>query len=278
MSHTQSICSSILVFIKEGVRVIDGVLYRLIMAVDRMQWGAEEWQYADLYMPDDPSPFQNDAGLPCVMLIHGGFWKSSWTSELMKPIAQDLAEAGVATWNIEFKGWSDGDEGVWMDTLSDVLRAWGQLALLPGIDIKRSMVMGHSAGGQLALLLAANAERKPWLVIAQAPITDLMSADAAKLSDEGDAVRRWIGCSPEDNRTLWDRLNPIEHPPVVPVLLVHGERDTDVPKEQSETYADIMSAKGIDVQKLWLPGDHYSIIDVASDDWLVELDSILQWL
>ena len=215
------------------------------MAVDRMQWGAEKWQYADLYMPDDPSPFQNDAGLPCVMLIHGGFWKSSWTSELMKPIAQDLAEAGVATWNIEFKGWSDGDEGVWMDTLSDVLRAWGQLALLPGIDIKRSMVMGHSAGGQLALLLAANAERKPWLVIAQAPITDLMSADAAKLSDEGDAVRRWIGCSPEDNRTLWDRLNPIEHPPVVPVLLVHGERDTDVPKEQSETYADIMSAKGI---------------------------------
>ena len=248
------------------------------MAVDRMQWGAEKWQYADLYMPDDPSPFQNDAGLPCVMLIHGGFWKSSWTSELMKPIAQDLAEAGVATWNIEFKGWSDGDEGVWMDTLSDVLRAWGQLALLPGIDIKRSMVMGHSAGGQLALLLAANAERKPWLVIAQAPITDLMSADAAKLSDEGDAVRRWIGCSPEENRTLWDRLNPIEHPPVVPVLLVHGERDTDVPKGQSETYADIMSAKGIDVQKLWLPGDHYSIIDVASDDWLVELDSILQWL
>jgi dipeptidyl aminopeptidase/acylaminoacyl peptidase len=258
--------------------VIDGVLYRLIMAVDRMQWGAEEWQHADLYMPDDPSPYENDAGLPCVMLIHGGFWKSSWTSELMKPIAQDLAEAGVATWNIEYKGWSDGDEGVWMDTLSDVLRAWGQLALLPGIDITRSMVMGHSAGGQLALLLAANADRKPWLVIAQAPITDLISADAAQLSDEGDAVRRWIGCSPEDNRILWDRLNPIEHPPIVPVLLVHGERDTDVPKEQSERYADIMSAKGIDVQKLWLPGDHYSIIDVASDDWLVELDSILQWL
>lgn len=258
--------------------MIDGVLHHLIMAVNRMQWGAEEWQYADLYMPDDPSPYQNGAGLPCVMLIHGGFWKSSWTSELMKPIAQDLAEAGVATWNIEFKGWSDGEEGVWMDTLSDVLRAWGQLALLPGIDITRSMVMGHSAGGQLALLLAATAERKPWLVIAQAPITDLIGADSAKLSDEGDAVRRWIGCSPEENRTLWDRLNPIEHPPIVPVLLVHGERDTDVPKAQSETYADIMSAKGIDVQKLWLPGDHYSIIDVASDDWLVELDSILQWL
>ncbi|MDB4604970.1 alpha/beta hydrolase, partial [bacterium] len=127
------------------------------MAVDRMQWGAEPWQFADLYMPDDPSAFQKDEGIPCVMLIHGGFWKKEYGLELMQPIAQDLAEAGIAAWNIEFKRWSKGDEGVWMDTLSDVMRAWGQLALLPGIDIIRSMVMGHSAGGQLALLMSAKA-------------------------------------------------------------------------------------------------------------------------
>ena len=147
---------------------------RIDMAVDRMQWGAEEWQYADLYMPDEDSPFASKHGVPCVMLIHGGFWKSEYNLELMKPIAEDLAEAGIAAWNIEFKRWTEQEEGVWMDTLSDVLRAWGQLALLPGIDILRSMVMGHSAGGQLALLLAAKAERKPWLAIAQAPITDLI--------------------------------------------------------------------------------------------------------
>ena len=80
-----------------------------------------------------------------------------------------------------------------MDTRSDVLRAWGQLALLPGIDITRSMVMGHSAGGHLALLMASKAERKPWLTIAQSPITDLFGADNAKLSDDGDAVRKWMG-------------------------------------------------------------------------------------
>ena len=77
------------------------------MAVDRMQWGAESWQYADLYMPDDPSPYQKDVGIPCIMLIHGGFWKEKYDSELMKPIAEDLAEAGVAAWNIEFKRWND---------------------------------------------------------------------------------------------------------------------------------------------------------------------------
>ena len=246
------------------------------MAVDRMQWGAEEWQFADLYMPDIESPFANEHGLPCVMLIHGGFWKSEYTSELMKPIAEDLAEAGLAAWNIEFKRWNEKESGVWMDTLSDVLRAWGQLALLPGIDIMRSMVMGHSAGGQLALILAAKAERKPWLAIAQAPITDLVGADRAKLSDDGDAVRRWIGCAPEEDESLWS--NPVDNPPVAPVLLIHGEEDDEVPIEQSETYARVMKAKGSDVQKVWLPGDHYSIIDVASDDWLVILNAILDWL
>ena len=248
------------------------------MAVDRMQWGAEEWQFADLYMPDIESPFANEHGLPCVMLIHGGFWKSEYTSELMKPIAEDLAEAGLAAWNIEFKRWNDKEDGVWMDTLSDVLRAWGQLAILPGIDIMRSMVMGHSAGGQLALILAAKAERKPWLAIAQAPITDLVGADRAKLSDDGDAVRRWIGCAPEEDESLWSNLNPVDNPPVAPVLLIHGEEDDEVPIEQSETYARVMKAKGSDVQKVWLPGDHYSIIDVASDDWLVILNAILDWL
>ena len=248
------------------------------MAVDRMQWGAEAWQFADLYMPDINSPFETVHGIPCVLLIHGGFWKDKYDLELMKPIAEDLAEAGVAAWNIEFKRWSKDEQGVWMDTISDVMRAWGQLALIPGIDIMRSMVMGHSAGGQLALILAAKGERKPWLAIAQAPITDLVGSDHAKLSDDGDAVRRWIGCSPEEDTKLWSNLNPVDNPPIAPVLLIHGETDDEVPISQSVAYARVMEAKGADVQKLWLPGNHYTIIDAASDDWLVQLNAILDWL
>ena len=248
------------------------------LPVDRMQWGAEEWQFADLYMPDEPSPYQKDEGVPCVMLIHGGFWRKKLTLDLMAPIAEDLAEQGIAAWNIEFKGWEPEDEGVWMDTLSDVMRAWGQLALLPGIDIVRSMILGHSAGGHLALMMSSVAERKPWLTIAQAPIADIVAADHAKLSDGGDAVRRWMGCGPEGNEELWRRVNPIDNPPKTSVVLMHGKADQDVPWTQSESYARAMKAKGIEVQKVWLPGDHYSIIDVASDDWLTQVETIRDWL
>ena len=77
---------------------------------------------------------------------------------------------------------------------------------------------------------------------------------------------------------MWSNLNPVDNPPIAPVLIIHGEADTEVPIGQSETYARIMEAKGADVQRVWVPGDHFSIIDVASDDWLVELNAILDWL
>ena len=139
--------------------------------------------------------------------------EKKFTLDLMAPIAEDLAERGIAAWNIENRGWEPGDEGVWMDTQSDVMRAWGQLALLPGIDIVRSMILGHSAGGHIALMMAAVAERKPWLSIAQSPIADIVAADHAKLSDGGDAVRRWMGCPPEGNEDTWRRVNPVDNPP-----------------------------------------------------------------
>ena len=75
-----------------------------------------------------------------------------------------------------------------------------------------------------------------------------MGADHAKLSDDGDAIRRWIGCSPEENPVLWSNLNPVDNPPMSPVLIIHGEADDEVPISQSETYARVMTAKGADVQ------------------------------
>ena len=69
----------------------------------------------------------------------------------------------------------------------------------------------------------------------------------------------------------------VDNPPISPVLLIHGEKDDEVPIEQSETYSRVMKAKGCDVEKLWLPGDHYTVIDSASDDWLVQINAILDW-
>ena len=87
-----------------------------------------------------------------------------------------------------------------------------------------------------------------------------------------------MGCAPEGNEELWRRVNPVDNPPKTSVVLMHGKADQDVPWIQSESYARAMKAKGVEVQKVWLPGDHYSIIDVASDDWLTQVETIRDWL
>ena len=156
----------------------------------------------------------------------------------MQPIAEDLAEAGVAAWNIEFKRWAPGEEGVWMDTLSDVLRAWGHLALIPGIDIMRSVVMSHSAGGHLALLMGAKGGTpKPMARIARPPSRTSSAPTAPNFRTRATPCADGLVRTPE-SRSGVAANRPVDlKPPNTSVLLFHGEHDVDVPLEQSETYA-----------------------------------------
>ena len=58
-----------------------------------------------------------------------------------------------------------------------------------------------------------------------------------KLSDDGDALTL-IGLTPEESPQLWANLNPVDNPPISPVLLIHGEEDDEVPISQSENCQD----------------------------------------
>ncbi len=248
------------------------------MGVREVRWGDGPDHVADLHMPDEEGPYTTEHGTPCLMLLHGGFWRQAYDRSLMTPLAEYFASKGLIVWNVEYRRWASGDEGVWQDTISDVLRAWGHMERLEGVDPTRSMVMGHSAGGHLALLVASLAERRPWLCIAQAPITDTVAADAAGLSDGGDATRRWAGSDPSSQAPPWTTLNPSHLLPKTSVLIAHGARDQDVPASMSEGYARRVRALGGSVQHLPLEADHYSIIDPASKGTLPLFDAILGWL
>ncbi len=204
------------------------------MVAREVRWGDGPDHVADLHLPHEEGPFTTEHGTPCVMLLHGGFWRHAYDRSLMTPLAHHLAKHGLIVWNVEYRRWSDHDQGVWQETVSDVLRAWGHVELLDGVDPLRSMVMGHSAGGHLALLVASLAERKPWLCVAQAPITDTVAADAAGLSDGGDATRCWAGTDPTSGAPPWTTLNPVNLFPTTSLLVAHGEHDHDVPPAMTE--------------------------------------------
>jgi acetyl esterase/lipase len=242
-------------------------------ACTTVAYGSHPDQVADLYLPDGPPP---PAGWAIVVLLHGGFWRERYRRELMAALARDLVAHGWAVWNVEYRRVRGA--GGWPTTLEDVAAAVDHLADLDApVDLGRLAVVGHSAGGHLALWVAGRMRLPegapggrprivPRAVVGQAPVADLRAAEAAGLSDG--AVREFLGGGPAEVPERYLAADPAElvgHG--LPVLLVHGHGDTDVPCEQSESYLAQATLAGDRVELEIGPGGHMGLIDPASDAW-----------
>jgi acetyl esterase/lipase len=217
-----------------------------------------------------------DAGWPMVVLIHGGFWRERYRRDLTAPLAQDLAAHGLAAWNIEFRR-VEGDGG-WPATFEDVAMAIDRLAAPElSVDTSRVAVVGHSAGGHLALWAAgraglpssapgANPRIVPRGVVGLAPVADLLDCHRSGLSDG--AARQLLGGDPDEVADRWEQADPtrmVGHG--VPILLVHGLDDTDVPVEFSRGYAAVAQDAGDHVELATPAADHMTLIDPGAPSW-----------
>jgi acetyl esterase/lipase len=224
-------------------------------------------------------PAALDGLLPIVVLIHGGFWRAGYGADLMFPLAADLASRGFAVWNIEYRRVGQRGGG-FPGTLTDVALAVDHLAVLAAeyrLDVDRVAVVGHSAGGHLALwangrrLLrvadpGANPLVQPRLAIGLAAVVDLFTAAGTGLG--GDAVQELLGGqpteAPENYRVAQPNLD------VGTVMLIHGSDDTIVPPAQSATET---SRRNVTVKVI--PGlDHFDMIDTKAPSWTITTDHL----
>lgn len=220
-------------------------------AAPRAAWcyGYGPDQLADVYLP------ASDSGIT-VALIHGGFWRPEYDRVHVRPMAAALAEAGHPVVSLEYSR-IPGDPD---RTLADLVLAIEHLLADPpsGVPRRPPVVVGHSAGGHLALLLAIAQPRRIHAALALAPVADLLLADDLAL--DGDAVRAFLGEGPRARPDL----NPASglHPSS-PVTILHGDRDSLVPVSLSESYR---SAAGSVVDLRVLPGfGHFPLVDPRSD-------------
>jgi acetyl esterase/lipase len=239
-------------------------------------YGAREAQVADLLLPAEQPP---PAGWPVVVLIHGGFWRDRYRRDLMVPLADDLAGHGYASWNVEYRRVGPTGGGV-PATLEDVAAAVDHLAALAEdepLDVARVCVVGHSAGGHLALwtvgrpmlppgVPGASPAVVPCAGVGQAPVASLRAG--WQLGDR--APVDFVGGTPDESPEgyrLADPIGLVGHG--VPILLAHGAADDTVPVDQSERYEAAASAAGDPVRLACLPGDHDAVIDPDSELWAV---------
>ncbi len=212
-----------------------------------------------------------------VVVVHGGFWRQAYDLSLGRPLAADLAAAGLAAWNVEYRRVGGG--GGWPATFDDVAAAVDALAgpvqeAAGGrLPLDRVVALGHSAGGQLVAWLAARPGLPPGAsgaspvvhlrgAVSQAGILDLV--DAAERGVGRGAVVDLLGGRPADVPDRYALASPIVRIPIgVPVIAVHGTADASVPLRQTERFAATSGDRAV-----VLPGvDHFAVIDPTTSAW-----------
>lgn len=257
---------------------------RPVHAAVRLTYGEHPDQFAALYLP---AGVRDGVALPVAVVVHGGFWRTTYGLTLGRPLARDLAAHGVAALNVEYRrvgrppaggGWPESclDVASAVDALAELHRTHPHL---PRVDLGRVVALGHSAGGHLVGWLAGRSglaagtpgalPRVPLTgFVSQAGVLDLAQADRESLG--GSAVAAFVGGHVTDVPADYRAASPIRQLPTgVPSVLVHGTADAQVPLSQSERYRDAAVLAGDDCRLDVLAGvDHFEPIQPGAPAWI----------
>jgi len=243
----------------------------------RIAYGGDPLQFGELRLPPGKGPH------PVAVVIHGGCWQAAFNLDHIGSLSAALAQAGIAAWTIEYRRIGNPGGG-WPGTFQDAGRGVDHLRELAKkypLDLGRVVVMGHSAGGHLALWVAARrrlpkdspvaaADPLPLRgVVALAGVPDLRKGAAQRVC--GNAVEQLVG-SPERYR----HASPAELLPLgVEQILVHGALDSIVPPTLSEDYAAAARRAGDRVKMRILPdAGHFELIAPKSAAWPAVLEAV----
>jgi acetyl esterase/lipase len=241
-------------------------------------YGPAPQQVAELRLPKGRGPH------PVVIVVHGGCWEAPWGFDHVRSLAAALTAEGYATWSLEYRRLGDPGGG-WPGTLEDVARGADRLrevAKKDPLDLDHVVALGHSAGGQLALWLAARphpaegplAPLRLRGVVGLGAITDLRAGAAGGTC--GDAIPRLLGGPIQDRAVRLGEASPIERLPLgVPVRLVCGARDEVVPLAQARAYEQAARAAGDAVFVEVVAGaGHFELVDPGSAAWPAVRDAV----
>ncbi len=240
----------------------------------RLAYGSDPLQVAEVWRPDGRGPF------PTVLMIHGGCWRSSLSNlHIMDYAAEDLRRRGIGVWNIEYRG-VDRPGGGYPGTFLDVNAAADAFvthAKSYGLRTDKIVVLGHSAGGHLALWLAGRTKLPRTSPLFDPKRLDILwtvslggvpdLATAAEACGEKTVARLLSGSTAADPLadTSPARLLPLP----VARMLIHGQLDDTSPPTQGKDYvAKARSAHDIRAWAYAIPSDgHVEEIAPESRTW-----------
>jgi acetyl esterase/lipase len=243
------------------------IMFRSARAPDRTEVTGP--LQTDVYDVWEPAPAR--ARGITVAFVHGGFWHEEYDRRHAGPLAEALARDGFHVANLEYPR-TGMPGGGWPGTGTSVLARLESVHADTHLP-DRVVLVGHSAGGQLALWLASG-DRAPWLtgVVALAPAADLGATDRLGLGDY--AARALLGATPDEAPEAWADADPARQHLTVPAVIVSGEFDDVVPASVIDSYVASRTAGEPLRTAVARRADHFDVIDPTTDAYLLVLAEI----
>lgn len=195
-----------------------------------ISYGADPLQFGELWLPEKLSA---DSKAPLLVLIHGGCWLNAYDIKHTHALSTALSQSGYAVWAVEYRRTGD-DGGGWPGTYQDIQAAIKFTAELDHerIDVSKTAIVGHSAGGHLALLAGSELDASFSVIIGLAAIVDIQKYSAGSNSCQV-ATPQFMGGTANMKPADYDAANPAKKTLHASTILIHGDADTIVPIEQS---------------------------------------------
>jgi acetyl esterase/lipase len=215
---------------------------------------------ATVLAPDGPP-----SSTPLVVLVPGGGWTSADPTGLL-PLAAALARDGTVAATLTYRTSSDGS--YFPEPVQDVacgVAFAAEAAREAGHPPSQVVVFGHSAGAQLAALVALAPDQFagddcPYPPVEPDALVGL--AGPYDVTQVPEAAASLFGPQRPDSAD-WDAGSPVVlagERPGLDVLLIHGREDTLVPPAATDQFALRLQQAGHDTQVVYVDGaDHGSI-------------------
>ncbi len=194
-------------------------------------YGTDSLQYGHLWKA---TPTGNR---PLVVFIHGGCWLNAFDMGHTYAFSTALSQQGYDVWSLEYRRSGDVGGG-WPGTFNDIMAGIQYYKNLPldAVEDRGILMIGHSAGGHLALLAASQLNGKAsnlTATVGLAAISDLATYSKGSNSCQS-ATSQFMGgpydLLPDDYQqaTIVNKSLPNN------IILMQGKKDKIVGVEQSQ--------------------------------------------
>lgn len=223
-------------------------------------YGDEPFQFGRLWLPTQMSKTAK-----LIVFIHGGCWLNQFDMAHTYPAATALAQAGYTVWSLEYRRTGDSGGG-WPGSFNDIKTGIQYISNLSlyGANIEDAVIVGHSAGGHLALL-AATEFRNVHAVVGLAAITDIVKY-AAGTNDCETAAALFMGSTIAQDSALYQTANPASLNLHSNTLLLHGTGDSIVSVSQSV----LQNANTLDIED----AGHFDWVHPGTEAFQILLDNL----